>query len=80
MIISSNSSRYKMRKNVLKNVPLLFLFIYLFTGIQSNLNFDILGYYCNVNILFIVVTFLVIEFKWQDVSGYCILIGLIFDT
>ena len=80
MITASNYSRYKIKKNVLKNIPLLFLAIYIFTGIQANLKFDILGYYCNVNILFILVTFLVLEFEWRDVNGYCLLIGLIFDT
>ena len=79
MRIKSNYSTYRIKKHVPSKNWLIFLCIYLFAGIQANLEFKMLGYFFNVNLLFILAAFLIIEFEWRSISIFCVLIGFVMD-
>lgn len=73
-------SHYRFKKRVLSNPLILYLLIYFFAGLQANLQFKFFGYTSIINFLLILTAFLIIEFDWNIVSWYCVLIGLVLDA
>ena len=73
-------SQHRFKKKVVRSSLLLYLLMYIFTGLQANIHVTILGYSNVINLLLILTIFLIIEFDWNEVSWYCIIIGLILDA
>ena len=72
--------RHSDKKKSPQRVFFLYIMIFLFTGIQSNLEIDIWGNSFNINLLLLLTSFLVVYFEWTKVAWYCLLIGLIMDV
>ncbi len=77
--MSSRVYSYSDKKKTPKRVFFLYIIIFLFTGIQSNLEIDIFGNSFNVNLLLILTSFLIIYFDWSKISWYCLLVGIVMD-
>lgn len=83
MQVRSTYSYYNYRskkKDIPRNTWIIYLIIYIFAGCQANLEFNISGHFFTVNLLLLLASFLVLEFQWQYISSFCILIGIIIDT
>jgi len=57
----------------------IFALIYVFAGIQANINVIFIGQSFTVNLLFILLNHLIIQYEWNKVRWYCLTIGLVFD-
>ncbi|GEM_PF-1929800 len=71
---------YTLTKKTLSSHRLIILgLIYLFACIQANINVQFIGQSFTVNLLFILLTYLIIQYDWHKVRWYCLLIGFIID-
>ncbi|MDX9702698.1 MAG: rod shape-determining protein MreD [Candidatus Auribacterota bacterium] len=81
MIVRPNYySQYRFKKKVVRSSLLLYLLMYFFAGLQANIQFTFLGYTNIVNFLLILAIFLIIEFDWNEVRWYCLVIGIVLDV